>query len=277
MFKARLTLWFYCGKRAARRHGFGGGPRKSPCIAGFRAVVRRSIAVACRSARPPPSKASRRPARRFHRIPIASDARLAGDGKQTRFILDLDQPISVHAFRAGRPLSRRRRYPAGQFSAPAGNRCRGAGADQGIPLRPRDARRLADRLRPHRPCQDRQCVGASGRQRPAGAARARTGGGRPDHLRAAAGARKTARASARDRRRQGRHRFRYRPCRQSRRRLARTAIASRYASGHRHRSRSWRPRQRHAMGRRERKDAGAGLCAGACATVSRKAANTASS
>jgi N-acetylmuramoyl-L-alanine amidase len=31
-------------------------------------------------------------------FPVASDARLAGDGKQTRFILDLDQPISFHAF-----------------------------------------------------------------------------------------------------------------------------------------------------------------------------------
>jgi N-acetylmuramoyl-L-alanine amidase len=31
-------------------------------------------------------------------FPIASDARLAGDSKQTRFILDLDQGISVHAF-----------------------------------------------------------------------------------------------------------------------------------------------------------------------------------
>jgi N-acetylmuramoyl-L-alanine amidase len=31
-------------------------------------------------------------------FPIASDARLAGDGKQTRFILDLSQSISFHAF-----------------------------------------------------------------------------------------------------------------------------------------------------------------------------------
>jgi N-acetylmuramoyl-L-alanine amidase len=31
-------------------------------------------------------------------LPIASDVRLAGDGKQTRFILDLSQPISFHAF-----------------------------------------------------------------------------------------------------------------------------------------------------------------------------------
>jgi N-acetylmuramoyl-L-alanine amidase len=38
-----------------------------------------------------------KPAPAVH-FPVASDARLAGDGKQTRFILDLDQPISFHAF-----------------------------------------------------------------------------------------------------------------------------------------------------------------------------------
>jgi N-acetylmuramoyl-L-alanine amidase len=37
------------------------------------------------------------------RLPVASDVRLAGDGKQTRFILDLDQPISVHAFALADP------------------------------------------------------------------------------------------------------------------------------------------------------------------------------
>ena len=31
-------------------------------------------------------------------FPVASDARLAGDGKQTRFILDLDKPIRFRAF-----------------------------------------------------------------------------------------------------------------------------------------------------------------------------------
>ncbi len=32
------------------------------------------------------------------RVPVASGARLAGDDKQTRFVLDLDQSITVHAF-----------------------------------------------------------------------------------------------------------------------------------------------------------------------------------
>jgi N-acetylmuramoyl-L-alanine amidase len=37
------------------------------------------------------------------RIPVASEARLAGDGKQTRFVLDLDQPVEVHAFALADP------------------------------------------------------------------------------------------------------------------------------------------------------------------------------
>jgi N-acetylmuramoyl-L-alanine amidase len=37
------------------------------------------------------------------RVPVASGARLAGDDKQTRFILDLDQSISVHAFQLADP------------------------------------------------------------------------------------------------------------------------------------------------------------------------------
>ena len=41
--KVGLTLRFYCGKRAARRHGFVGEPRKSLCFVELRALVRRSI------------------------------------------------------------------------------------------------------------------------------------------------------------------------------------------------------------------------------------------
>src|SRR5665213_1316384 len=43
--KQRLTLWFYCGKRAARRYRIIGEPRKSSCFAEMCAVVRRSIAL----------------------------------------------------------------------------------------------------------------------------------------------------------------------------------------------------------------------------------------
>jgi N-acetylmuramoyl-L-alanine amidase len=50
---------------------------------------------------PPPGKvaaAETQPPKPSVSLPIASDARLAGDGKQTRFILDLDQAIPVRAF-----------------------------------------------------------------------------------------------------------------------------------------------------------------------------------
>ncbi|WP_204334057.1 hypothetical protein, partial [Klebsiella pneumoniae] len=45
VIKHRLTLWFYCLKRAARRHGFGDEPRKSKVFAGMRAALRRGLAM----------------------------------------------------------------------------------------------------------------------------------------------------------------------------------------------------------------------------------------
>ena len=54
------------------------------------------------------------------RIPIASDARLAGDGKQTRFILDLDQAISVHAFPLADPYRIVVDIPQVSFHLPPG-------------------------------------------------------------------------------------------------------------------------------------------------------------
>src|ERR1700756_1976709 len=41
----RLTLWSYCGKKAVRRHGFVGEPRKSWGFAGVRAIVPCGIVV----------------------------------------------------------------------------------------------------------------------------------------------------------------------------------------------------------------------------------------
>jgi N-acetylmuramoyl-L-alanine amidase len=54
------------------------------------------------------------------RVPIASDVRLAGDGKQTRFILDLDQPISVHAFALADPYRVVVDIPQVSFQLPPG-------------------------------------------------------------------------------------------------------------------------------------------------------------
>jgi N-acetylmuramoyl-L-alanine amidase len=54
------------------------------------------------------------------RFPVASDVRLAGDGKQTRFILDLDQPISVHAFALADPYRVVVDIPQVSFQLPPG-------------------------------------------------------------------------------------------------------------------------------------------------------------
>ena len=54
------------------------------------------------------------------RLPVASDARLAGEGKQTRFVLDLDQPISVHAFALADPYRVVVDIPQVSFQLPPG-------------------------------------------------------------------------------------------------------------------------------------------------------------
>jgi N-acetylmuramoyl-L-alanine amidase len=53
-------------------------------------------------------------------FPIASDVRLAGDSKQTRFILDLDQPISFRAFPLADPYRVIIDIPQVSFQLPAG-------------------------------------------------------------------------------------------------------------------------------------------------------------
>jgi N-acetylmuramoyl-L-alanine amidase len=53
-------------------------------------------------------------------FPVASDARLAGGGKQTRFILDLDQPISFHAFPLADPYRVVVDFPQVSFRLPQG-------------------------------------------------------------------------------------------------------------------------------------------------------------
>jgi len=53
-------------------------------------------------------------------IPVASDARLAGDSKQTRFILDLSQPISFHAFPLADPYRVIVDIPQLSFQLPPG-------------------------------------------------------------------------------------------------------------------------------------------------------------
>ena len=61
------------------------------------------------------------------RFPIASGVRLAGDGKQTRFILDLDQPIAVHAFALADPYRVVVDIPQVNFQLPSGIGAAGRG------------------------------------------------------------------------------------------------------------------------------------------------------
>ena len=176
---SRLTLWFYCGKRAARRHGFVGEPRKSSCFAGCGAVVRRSIAV-CGVRRPSadaPQKAagaeSGRGARAFRSPPTPGWP--ATPSRPASFSISTSRS-SCAPSRWPIPIGWSSTCRRSISSLPAGVGHRRARADQGVPLRPGDAGRLADRVRPDRSGQDRQVLRAGGRQRPAAAAGARARG-----------------------------------------------------------------------------------------------------
>jgi N-acetylmuramoyl-L-alanine amidase len=60
-------------------------------------------------------------------IPVVSDVRLAGDGKQTRFILDLDKTISFRAFPLADPYRVVLDIPQVSFQLPAGAGAAGRG------------------------------------------------------------------------------------------------------------------------------------------------------
>jgi N-acetylmuramoyl-L-alanine amidase len=60
-------------------------------------------------------------------FPIVSDARLAGDAKQTRFVLDLDKTIRFHAFALPDPYRVVMDLPQVSFQLPAGTGTAGRG------------------------------------------------------------------------------------------------------------------------------------------------------
>ncbi|MGH6717329.1 MAG: N-acetylmuramoyl-L-alanine amidase [Bradyrhizobium sp.] len=60
-------------------------------------------------------------------FPVASQARLAGDAKQTRFVLDLDQPIKFHTFTLADPYRLVVDIPQVNFRLPAGTGTTGRG------------------------------------------------------------------------------------------------------------------------------------------------------
>src|SRR5689334_17058579 len=53
-------------------------------------------------------------------FPIVSDARLAGDSRQTRFIMDLDKPVQFRAFALADPYRVVVDLPQLNFQLPAG-------------------------------------------------------------------------------------------------------------------------------------------------------------
>lgn len=67
------------------------------------------------------------PAVKASGTPVASAARLAGDGKQTRFILDLDQPIQFRAFTLAEPYRVIVDVPEVNFQLAAGTGTAGRG------------------------------------------------------------------------------------------------------------------------------------------------------
>jgi N-acetylmuramoyl-L-alanine amidase len=65
-------------------------------------------------------------------FPIASDVRLAGDGKQTRFVLDLDKTIRLRAFALADPYRVIVDIPQVNFQLPAGAGTAGRGLIKGF-------------------------------------------------------------------------------------------------------------------------------------------------
>ena len=72
-------------------------------LLGCALVVRCSIAVLPTASIRGRPKGSRQPRSVASNFPVASDARLAGDAKQTRFVLDLDKTIQFRAFALADP------------------------------------------------------------------------------------------------------------------------------------------------------------------------------
>ena len=98
----------------------------------MRPVVRRSIAVRqCHRPERGAGAFARLPRRQIpaaaSNFPIASDARLAGDAKQTRFVLDLDKPIQFRAFALADPYRVVVDIPQVSFKLAAGTGTAGRG------------------------------------------------------------------------------------------------------------------------------------------------------
>ena len=202
-------------------------------------------------------------------FPIASDARLAGDARQTRFVLDLDKTIPFRAFALADPYRVVVDIPqiSFQLAAGAGTVARGLikAFRYGLVM-PGGSRIVFDLTGPARIANSYVLEAANG-QPPrlvleleevdrTAFVQSLAADSRPEL--------KPAIADARDRRG---------ACEPS----PKPAAAVGFTSCGRDRSGPWRHRQWHPGRRRNRKEAGAGISGWRCATASRRAANTASS
>ena len=124
--KPPLTVRFYCGMRCPEAADLSMNLRKIRtfgaaswvCAAAFLcSMIPAAHAVESRPAQPAVAEA----------FPVASDVRVAGDSKQTRFILDLDRKIDVRAFVLGDPYRVVLDIPQVTFDLPAGTGASGRG------------------------------------------------------------------------------------------------------------------------------------------------------
>ena len=171
-------------------------------LLGWRLVVRRSIAVRreyCRGADPRLALPQVRQCQILRPLQVSRSPPMPAWPVTPSRPASSSISTSRSSFAPSRlpiPIAWSSTFPRSTFKLAAGTGCSGAGAGQGVPLWARDARRFADRVRSDGTGQDRQILCAGGGQRPAAAAGARTGRGRPHRLRAVAGAGKPARAAA---------------------------------------------------------------------------------
>jgi N-acetylmuramoyl-L-alanine amidase len=124
--KAGLTLWFYCGKRLP------GGLDSLAIRANHRVLL--GCALVCAAAllcsdatRVGAAEGQPSTPVTTSDFPVASDARLAGDDKQTRFVLDLDKTIQFRAFALADPYRVVVDIPEVSFQLPAGTGAAGRG------------------------------------------------------------------------------------------------------------------------------------------------------
>lgn len=117
--KPTLTVRVYSGSRTGRRNGVARGLALTLVVAVVLGALHAAVAPAAAQDRPPPAAPAG--------FPVATDARLAGDAGQTRFVVDLSQSIEMRAFTLADPYRVIIDLPqvAFQLPAKAGERSRG--------------------------------------------------------------------------------------------------------------------------------------------------------